>query len=153
MDDEDDNFFEQFSDGNASDILLDFDEENSDVEEIEFEDDDILDIDNLAYTFYEETPETLESNSPRSGRGFSVKFDKLKENGVGVDVPLLTQEILGKPKKLFMLMFGATIFQIVTFTNHNISNHNSTSTTKIVKQVDENEIYQYFNFLDEGTAC
>ena len=54
MDDEDDNFFEQFSDGNASDILLDFDEENSDVEEIEFEDDYILDIDNLAYTFYEE---------------------------------------------------------------------------------------------------
>ena len=104
MDDEDDNFFEQFFDGNASDILLDFDEENSDVEEIEFEDDDILDIDNLAYTFYEETPETLESNSPRSGRGFPVKFDKLKENGVGVDVPLLTQEILGKPKKLFMLI-------------------------------------------------
>ena len=62
MEDEDDYFFD-ISDGNESDILIDFDEENSDVDGVEFDNENILDIDNLAYTFYEETPETLESNS------------------------------------------------------------------------------------------
>ena len=55
MEDEDDYFFD-ISDGNESDILIDFDE-------VEFDNKNIFDIDNLAYTFYKETPETLESNS------------------------------------------------------------------------------------------
>ena len=55
MEDEDDYFFD-ISDGNESDILIDFDE-------VEFDNENIFDIDNLANTFYEETPETLESNS------------------------------------------------------------------------------------------
>ena len=143
MEDEDDYFFD-ISDGNESDILIDFDEDNSDVDEVEFDDENILDIDHLAYTLHEETPETLESNSTRSGRGFPVKFDKLKQNGIGVEIPSLTQEILTKPKDLFMLMFGATILQIVTFTNCKISNYNSSTTTKTVKQVDQNEILHYF---------
>ena len=55
MEDEDDYVFD-ISDGNESDILIDFDE-------VGFDNENIFDIDNLAYTFYEKTPETLESNS------------------------------------------------------------------------------------------